>query len=44
MEYPDSDDLREVLFTELASVHTNKTEVWKYYPTPTEMGRGQLKV
>jgi hypothetical protein len=38
MEYPDSEEL----FTELARAigHTNKTEVWKYYPTLTEMGAG----
>ena len=42
MEFPDSEELREELFTELAraSGHTNKTEVWKFYPTPTEMGAG----
>jgi hypothetical protein len=42
IEYPDSEELREELFTELAraSSQTNKTEVWKYYPTPTEMGAG----
>jgi hypothetical protein len=42
MEYPDSEDLTEELFTELAraSGHTNRVEVWNYYPTPTEMGAG----
>ena len=40
IEYPDSEDLREELFMELAraSGHTNKAEVWKFYPTPVQMG------
>ena len=42
LEYPDSEELREEFFTELnrASGHTNKTQVWDYYPTLTEMGVG----
>jgi hypothetical protein len=42
LDYPDSEELREEFFTELnrASGHTNKTQVWDYYPTLTEMGVG----
>ena len=38
--FPDSEDLREEFFSELARAggHTNKKEVWKFYPTPKELG------
>ena len=38
-------ELREEFFTELgrASGHSNKMEVWKFYPTPEEMGEGKTE-
>ena len=43
MDYPDSEELREEFFTLLnrASGHTNKTQVWDFYPTPKELGEGK---
>ena len=40
MVFPDSEELREKYFTELgrASGHSNKKEVWKFYPTPQGNG------
>ena len=46
MVFPDSEELREKLFSELAraSGHTNKNEVWKFYPTPKELGKRKTVV
>ena len=42
MVFPDSEELREELFTELAraSGHSKKNEV--FYPTPKELGEGKM--